>query len=155
MLEATIWSTDGIDIANDTATIISSSYIGNWFFFAVTVNSGSKLLTLYSQNGANPPSTSDPLISSSITYTYVAKAYSYEKSTLIGGKGIEIYKGNYADFRIYPGSSIDTILTQYNCNLYSAATYLDPHCTSWSSIWYCSTCETGYFIKNGLCQSNL
>ncbi|CAG9327451.1 unnamed protein product [Blepharisma stoltei] len=152
-LEATIYSTDGTNHAYDSVSITSSSYIGNWFFFAITLNSGSKLLTLYSQNGINPPSSLFPLISSSVTYTYAALPFdSTDMDIYIGGFNDTISPGDYADFRFYPSNFIDATLLQYNNNIYSAAIYLDPHCLLWASIWYCDMCEIGYFLKNGICQ---
>ncbi|CAG9327446.1 unnamed protein product [Blepharisma stoltei] len=110
-LEATIYSTDGTNDAYDSVSITSSSYIGSWFFFAITLNSGSKLLTLYSQNGINPPSSLFPLISSSVTYTYAALPFNHIYMDIyIGGFNDTISPGDYADFRFYPNNFIDTTL---------------------------------------------
>ncbi|CAG9327439.1 unnamed protein product [Blepharisma stoltei] len=147
MMKAKIYSTDGTNIAYDSTAINGTNYIGNWIFFAITINSSLKLLKIYTQSSPNPPSTTYPLVSSSITYTYTVRAFTSDKDIFFGE-----YLGNYADFRFYPGNSIDATLIEYNNNIYSAATYLDPYCTSWSSIWYCSACEIGYYVKNGICK---
>ncbi|CAG9327429.1 unnamed protein product [Blepharisma stoltei] len=150
VLEATIYSFE--NKTDDSVQLISPNYIGNWFFFAITLNSTTKLFTLYSQNSISAPSASFPLISSSIPYAYSVLPLASFSWIVIGGTRLEIYPGNYADFRFYPGNAIDTTLMQYNSNIFSAATYLDPHCTLWESIWYCKACEIGYFVKNGICN---
>ncbi|CAG9327428.1 unnamed protein product [Blepharisma stoltei] len=152
-LMAAVYNLNSVNYAYSSVSLSSSSFIGNWFFFGATVNSGSKLLTLYTQNSANPPSASFPLISSSFAYPYVAAPLTVSIKFYIGENAyFIIYPGNYADFRVYPGNHIDTTLLQYSNNIYSAATYIEPHCSLWESIWYCKACENGYFIKNGLCQ---
>ncbi|CAG9327430.1 unnamed protein product [Blepharisma stoltei] len=150
VLEATIYSFE--NKTDDSVQLISSNYIGNWFFFAITLNSTAKLFTLYSQNSISAPSASFPLISSSITYDYSVLPLVSFSWIVIGGNHQEVYPGNYADFRFYPDNAIDNTLMQYNNNIFSAATYLDPHCTLWESIWYCKACEIGYFVKNGICN---
>lgn len=129
--------------SNDPSlTLAGFTFAGTWAFFAVT--SSATTLTLYGATGASLTSNS---ASSGPTMTIIPA----DVSIYVGGGDTNAFQGDYADIRLYPG----LVLTSAELSsdlLAHRASYKDSICTAFSDPYTCTTCPTGWYIVNGMCQ---
>ncbi|CAG9327427.1 unnamed protein product [Blepharisma stoltei] len=112
-----------------------------WTFFAVT--SDGTNFVLYIGTSSIPASSS---MSAGPTATLVPN----DIWIFVGGSDTTSFKGDYADLRLYPGTAL--AVADINGIYGSSSAFMDPVCTSFSSIWTCQTCPSGYYIVGAMCQ---